>query len=101
MSVSHGYRAHSRPAVSWKFKSGDTLLAAQALSHADLEVLAGQDVSPPSRGHVGTHPALPAAQRVPGRGGLIKTPSRTWTGSRASSVLDRKEGNNDEEERAS
>ncbi len=80
MSVSQPSRGHARPAVSPKTKSRDTSAGAQTLSHADLEVVAGQGVSQPSRGHVGTHPALPATQRVPGRGGLIKTPSRTWAG---------------------
>ena len=70
MRVSQPPPGYARPAVSRKAKPWDTSTGAQKLSYADVKVIAGQGVSPTTRGHLGTHPALPAAQRVPGRGVL-------------------------------
>lgn len=76
MSVSHTGRGYVRPAVSLETRHGDRSAAVQQVSRLDMKVIAGQCVSLISRGYLGTHPALPAAQRIPVGGGLIKTPPR-------------------------
>jgi hypothetical protein len=69
MSVSHGSREHTQPAVSLNADERDTLPASQSVSDPDLEVLAGQDVSSRHPGHIGTHTGVALPQRVPDRGG--------------------------------
>lgn len=75
MTVSQQGSGHARPAVSQRAHRRDTPAASQTSPQADMEVAAGQCVSPTPWGHTGTRLALTPTERVPGRGSY-KDPSR-------------------------
>jgi hypothetical protein len=75
MTVSPHCSGHVLPAVSLQPELRDTSSRPPSRIPAILEVVAAQSVSPTLRGHIGTHAAMPAPQRVPG-GGSYKRPPR-------------------------